>query len=594
MKQAYFPSNSASTTRFSANRLLLAASILLFVSLSAAGATEIRVRLDRNPVQMNESFTLEYSAESSVDGEPDFHELEQNFEIVNQSHGSQMSINNGHYSRMLQWRLTLVPRRAGELGIPSVQFGRDRSEPVALLVESGSSGSGRMGAANTADLLVEVNASTRNPYVQSQLIYTVKVLRRVDFASADLSEPQLQDALIERLGDDKHYQATRDGLSYEIIERAYAVFPQKSGRLTIPPIHLEAQVLEGGGSRFGFFGAPQTRIERINSEAVELDVKPVPAAFSGKHWLPSEQLVLDDAWSQDLKQAKAGEPITRTLILRARGTSIGLLPELNSAPAGADAIRSYPDQPVLNEEKQSQGIVSVRQEKIVFVPEKAGEYHIPAIEIPWWNVKTGKLETARAPEQTLTVTGTGAAAQPAAPQQAQALPPVAAQTPEDAGAAAAVRQESDAVIWFPLAMLFGAGWIATLAGIAIRALRFRHRKSASASESQKSTPVLKGDVIHISDNAVDALKRACSGNDAPAARHAWQIWIGKQPDAERVPYLSGLAAELEQLDRCLYAKNDASWQGAEFWKAFESVHLQIKSAHKAAGRAKDELAPLHL
>jgi hypothetical protein len=574
---------------------LLVAWMMLLMSPSV-DATEIRVRLDRNPVTVNESFTLEYSADASVDGDPDFHVLEQNFEIVNQSRGNQMSINNGHYSRILQWRLTLIPRRVGELGIPAVPFGRDHSEPVALLVESGSNGSSRQGVAHADGLLLEVNASTRNPYVQSQLIYTVKVLRRVDFAAADLSEPHTQDVLIERLGDDKHYQSTRDGLNYEVIERTYAVFPQKSGRMTIPPLRLEAQILDGGSARFGFFGSRQTQVERINSEAIELDVRPVPAAFNGKHWLPSAQLVLDDAWSQDLKQAKAGEPITRTLIVRAQGTSIGLLPELNPALASADAIRSYPDQPVLNEEKQSQGIVSVRQEKIVFVPEKAGDFHIPAIEIPWWNINTGQMEVARVSEQTLTVTGTGAAAQSTVPQQTPALPPVAAQTPADApvSASAAAHQESDAGIWFRLAMLFGAGWVATLLGFGIWALWRRRKQPASETESQQSAQVLKGDMIPVGDDAVGALKHACLGNDALAARHAWQVWVSSQSDLERLLYRSGLAAELEQLDRCLYAKNDASWHGAAFWEAFESVRLQVKSADKGAARAKNELAPLHL
>jgi len=593
MKKAYFSSYMRRKNRVSASWFLLAMWLMLFIS-PRLGATEIRVQLDRNPVTVNESFTLEFSAPSSVDGEPDFHVLEQDFEIVNQSHGSQMSINNGHYSRTLQWRLTLIPRRVGELGIPAVQFGRDRSEPVALLVEGGSGGAGRQGAVHAAGVLLEVNAAPRNPTVQSQLIYTVKVLRRMDFASADLSEPQLADALIERLGDDKHYQGTRDGLGYEVIERTYAIFPQKSGRMTIPPLRLEAQVLDGGGARFGFFGSPQTRVERINSEAVELVVKPVPPAFNGKHWLPSEQLVLDDAWSQDLKQAKAGEPITRTLILRARGTSIGLLPELNPALAISDTIRSYPDQPSLNEEKQSQGIVSVRQEKIVFVPEKAGDFRIPAIEIPWWNVNSGQMEVARVPEQTLTVTG-AAASQPAE-QQSPVSPPAAAPAPVDApvSASAVAHQASGKDIWFWPAMVFGAGWVATLLGFGIWVLWGRCKLPSTRPESQVNARVVSGNVISADDDALAALKRACLDNDASAARNAWQVWRRSQPGWGELPYQSPLAVELELLDRCLYAKSDASWHGSAFWEELESMRLQLKSADKRADRATNALAPLHL
>ena len=78
-------------------------------------------------------------------------------------------------------------------------------------------------------MFLDVKATPEQPYVQSQVLYTLRLYRRVDIAQAELSEPELTDAVVEKLGEDSNYNTVVNGVSYLVTERKYAIFPQKSG-----------------------------------------------------------------------------------------------------------------------------------------------------------------------------------------------------------------------------------------------------------------------------------------------------------------------------------------------------------------------------
>jgi hypothetical protein len=162
---------------------------------------------------------------------------------------------------------------------------------------------------------MEVEAEPKNPYVQAQVVLTLRVLSRVAF-SGDLGQPEVADAVVEKFDEDQEYMALRDGLQYKVNERRYAVFPQKSGKLTIGPVNLTAQV---GPSSFGPFYRPSPRQQRLHSDPIELEVRPIPAEFTGTHWLPATRLQLADSWSPDALKTASVEPLTRTLTLQAEG-----------------------------------------------------------------------------------------------------------------------------------------------------------------------------------------------------------------------------------------------------------------------------------
>lgn len=550
-------------------------------------AARIDVTLDHNPVSIDESFTLTFSAQETPDDDPDFHALDQDFEVLAQNQSNQFSLDNGRASRRIEWQVTVMAKRTGALEIPPIPFGKDRSEPFSVTVTQGSA---RRGNSGNGEVFLEVEAEPKSPYVQAQVIYTVRVLSRVSFGEARLSTPEAGDALIERLGDGQNPSSIviRDGVQYKMTEIRYALFPQKSGPLKIEPMRLEMQVASGGRSMFNSFFNQQTRTQRVNSEPLDLDVRPVPAEFKGKHWLPAEQLELEDSWAKNPPRTASGEPITRTLTVKAKGATVGLLPELNpqAAPASND-IKQYPDQPVLNEDKSSSGLSSSRQEKSALIASRPGNYRMPAVEIPWWNTTTNQPEIARLPERALAVLPSAetqaketppAQAEPVPPPETAPAPPATANLRLDGGSASNH--------WFWVALLFGLGWLAT--GLAWWLSRHPnvHRTERTTRERLNSVRRL-----------IAAIERACRANDPLAARKAlaeWDAhcWTGTALYGDDLEQRCGgtLGREIGLLNRGLYGREPTEWRGQALWQSFRE---QITRNESAEGERIADLEPLY-
>jgi hypothetical protein len=560
--------------------------IFMMLTLAAphAWAANIEVSLDRNPVPLNESFTITFSADEEPDGDPDFSPLQADFEIIRQSQSNQFSLSNGRASRQIAWQVAVVAKKAGTLEIPAIAFGSDRSRPFPVTITYGAV-RGKQGS--DANIFIEMEVEPKSPYVQAQVILTIRVLSRVAF-SGDLGQPQAEGALLEKLDDDREYMTQRDGVQFKVDERRYALFPQKSGPLTVGPVPLTARLGGAGGSPFNPFFRPSARTQRLHTDPVELDVRPIPTQFSGKPWLPAAKLELSDAWSQPSLKIAVGDPITRTLTLRAEGATAGVLPELGDGGLSMADVKQYPDQPVVKEEKPASGFVSTRQQKTALMAARPGTYRLPALEIPWWNTRTDRLEIARLPEQTLTVTPPAQSPAPdtALPgSQAAPAPDETAQAQPESGPAPAYPQVEDR-FWFWLALLLGAGWLCTAAAWW---LSRRRRNLPPATPNTRETPSERP--------LIRAIERACRANDPAAARQALTAWSAfrwpESPAGAMETRLGGvLGREIGLLNRSLYASSAGAWQGAALWDGFQE-HVRAGKSAAQNNKGAPVLEPLY-
>ena len=555
-------------------RLLACLFFLLLSALMSSNtyAADIRVSVDRNPVSVDESFQITFTASQSPDDDPDFSPLEQDFNIINQSNSSSSSWVNGKSTKVVQWIVNVMAKQTGSLVIPAIKFGKDVSRASSILVADKSS---KKALDTNEDLFIDVEASPQNPYIQSQVFYTLRLYTKVNISQARLNEPELSDAVIERLGEDSNYNTQVNGVDYSVTERKYAFFPQKSGKITIKPLVLTAEVLVNNAQSINpFFNSQMSKTKRVESKPITLDVKPVPAEFKGQHWLSAEQLVLKQEWSTDVAQLKVGEPVTRTLSLVAKGTTVGQLPELNTTQT-SEELKAYPDQPVLQEQKKVEGLIAFREEKIALIPSKAGTYPLPAIEIPWFNTQTQKLEIAKIPEETLT---TAAVATQPEPAPAPTFTPLET-TKTDSVAIADSYQNTP--IWLWVSIFLALGWLITL----IVFLRKRRPKAEVWLEDESEIS-LKA--------AIKNLKHACANNDALAAKEALLIWGNHKFDTNNLGALAGfcdarLRDEIVLLNQTLYGKESTQWEGKKLFQAF--------TENKARGAIKEtvdkSLEPLY-
>jgi hypothetical protein len=565
----------------------------LVLNASAAQAVTITVTADRDPAALNESFVLTFESDGEVDGEPDFSPLNRDFQILSTGQSSSMTIINGRVTASKNWTLNVMARRDGVLDIPPIAFGRDRSAPARINVVKNAAGGA---AGRNRDVFLEAEVSADRPYVQSQIILTVRLFRSVATANATLTEPPLVSgvaAVIEKLGEDRSYDTRRQGDLYSVVERKYAIYPQASGRLTIEPVVFQGQISRG----FSFFGNPfgrQPQTIVAQSDPVTLEVQPVPASFPGGQWLPARELALMEEWSDYPLQFRIDEPLTRTLTLTAEGLTSSQLPEL---PAWrTDAFKQYPDQPVLQDDKQYTGVTGRRVEKIALIPNRAGIYTLPEINIPWWNTDTDKLEYATIPERRIEVIAPAAGAgnpPPAiSPAPSSAVtPPTGVGANQPAPVAAPDSQarndplmRSGSHFWQWLSGSLFTLWIITLL------LWWRTKRGSRDAPDGESAQ-------HSLCDLIQALKQACLDNQPLRTKEHLLRW-GRMHWPDRPPASIGevadrcgapLAIEIRLLNNVLYGRNGGHWQGRDLWRAFEQ---ELKARERKPEKRQGKLEPL--
>jgi hypothetical protein len=505
---------------------------LLAVAWGSAEAV-VDVRVNRTELSVDESFTVIYETDSNRAADPDFSVLEGAFEILSSRRRSNYSLVNGRMTGSTAWELELIARETGTIELPPVRFGNESSQALTITVNAK-----KPDGDSDGPLLLELEVSDLNPYVQGEVICTLRMYFDIASAERRLSEPEMQglDAVIKRLGDDRSYFATRSQRRYEVIERRYGIYPQASGTLDLAPFSLQARILDKQRSFLSRTGT----MHRVQSAPVEIEVRPIPTEFPGAVWLPARELDLERRLDAPTP-LHAGEPVGLNLEIRAAGLNASQLPDPEITwPAG---LRVYPESPTSEEQSDITGTRAVRRLSLALIASEAGTYEIPPLRIPWWNTATDRLEYAELPARTLTVL---------APPGAAATP---VQAPTDTATVAV--ETAPASLWRNVSIVLGLGWLATLL--------LWQRNSGAEPRVAQARPTAEQSP---GKPSLHQFERACNADDPAGARAALVEWC-----RARWPGQAGLGAlrdkaneplrqELDVLDQVLYATPEHDWDGA--------------------------------
>ena len=99
----------------------------------------------------------------------------------------------------------------------------------------------------------------------------------------------------------------------------------------------------------------------------------------------------------------AGEPLTRHIMISALGQLETQIPAIE--PPTADGVNVYPDKPELAAASRPDGIRGMRKDQYALIGVKAGAVLLPALEVPWWNVRDGAWQVASLPQRTIHIAG---------------------------------------------------------------------------------------------------------------------------------------------------------------------------------------------
>lgn len=350
------------------------------------------------------------------------------------STSSSISIRNGKTSQSSSttFSYTLSPNQAGTFTLPSAyvnsggQKVRSNSAKIEVLPSSGNSssnsqqggggqggygqqggGSGGYNRMHTPsstekigpkDLYFTVTASKKHVFEQEAILLTYKLYSLVTveqlagempqldgFHTQEIELPQQRSFHMERVGD-KNYGT--------VVWRQYVVFPQKSGKLHIPAIDYEADVVtqDRSADPFDVFfggGTITQRVKKIvKAPAVEIQVDPLPAKpanfcgavghnFSITGKLIPEQIDANDA---------------TTLVLTVNGT--GNMKLINAPVVNwPKDFEQYDPKQTESLKLTTSGTSGKVSWECVAVPHHGGKYEIPAVEFCYFDTESKSYKT---------------------------------------------------------------------------------------------------------------------------------------------------------------------------------------------------------
>ncbi|AWB59447.1 protein BatD [Colwellia sp. Arc7-D] len=533
---------------------------LLAISLSfhSYALTSVSASVDKNPVMINESLILTVTADDDIDRNAlDTSALLTDFIVGRTSVNSQTSMVNFNTTRTTTWNTVLIPRQSGEIVIPRFEIDGVKTQAIKLNVLAAD----KSVTSTQQDLFITTQVSATELYVQQQITLTVKLHFAAELKRGSLTEPTLTGANILQIGKDKESENIINGKRYRIIERIYAISPQKSGDVILKSPIFSGEIMMPSTRRSNFLSFADTKPVSVIGDDIALTIKAIPAEITGA-WLPSELLALHQEWQPEPSKFKVGEPITRTITLTAAGLSEEQLPEITmEVPQG---LKVYPDQPELHTGLNNERLVSQKVINFAIVASQAGEYQLPEITIPWWNTVTNKAELAKIPGQKISVLPNT----DIIPVTTQQPPSVNLENPTAPKVIEKIVIQSDNFLQW----LFLGLWLLTLLAWFISAKR--------ATRSVKTTKVSDPKV----NNAYLALLAACKKNNGELALANLLPWAQSQSsnnellttlDSIHSHYKdTALSNAIIELQKSYYGKNPSQWSGNNLIDAIQNLNKQ--------------------
>ena len=363
---------------------------LLFITLSSSlHAASVTATLNKNVATENEVVQLTLRADFSDTGNgPDLSPLERDFDILGKSQNSQFSFNLGTSTALNFWVVTLMPKSVGTFEIPPIKIGDHESQPIRLTIKSSPQ---LLDSNGNPPVMLKTEVSEIEPYLQQEVILSVKLYTSVALQNANRSVPSHPDLVIERLTDDQMNYQTVNGTQYQVITRDYLAFPQRSGLLTIPPQSIQAMINTSTGRR----------MIKVQSEPLNLQVTPIPASYTGDAWLPSSKVTVSTTLDKSNDAPRIGDTLIWTINISAKGALPEQIPTLDFN--STRNYKLYPKPPKFDNQKTADGVTGSQSITVEVVPTEQGTLTLPDINITYWNTETRAISTASASTQAIEI-----------------------------------------------------------------------------------------------------------------------------------------------------------------------------------------------
>lgn len=550
----------------------------------------VSANVQKTSVSLGEMVVLTIKSDENTSEQPDLSVLKGKFSVAGTSMSKQSYMVNGQVSHETSWQLNMLPLEEGELIIPPITLGMEKTNPIKIFVSSNEDSSDiwEEEALSSADedediqskepaylLETQIEKGTEDPFVQQEINYLVYIKDHGELQNISLSFDSTTDFLVQEL--EEPYVKELGG-KREIVF-SYALFPQKSGVLQVPTVHMNASVyqkplvdtfFQGGFFKINLpsFLGLQAPVS-LAKKGPSIRVRPAPRDYNDRWWLPAEKISVSAQFVDMPQHVVEGSVLTREIVISAVGLTDKQLPEPDII--SNEDWKQYPEKPV-GETSIVNGKVTASSKTLdVVIPQKAGELVLPEIKIPWYNVLTQTVETAVVPASMVKVE------QNYALKNSESELQIPQPTTE--------KNKKEVILWEMIAPYFKI-FLAFLGGILISYLCFKPKKM---KQVQKNAEIKTEDIV-----------QSAQKKDLKKLRDQLISWAAKNYPAKDVSNLKDVAKALEDedfdkaidaLSLALYADQDKNTFDEKYFR--KTFQRALKNQKKNKAKKQDPIPPLY-
>ncbi len=325
------------------------------------------------------------------------------------------------------------------------------------------------------------------------------------------------------------------------ITRRYLISPMVPGDFAIPPQEVlvtwsDPETGQPAQARLATEGLAFTGVIPEGAEGLD----PFVAA---------ESLTLEQNVEGEPGAMKAGDSVVRRVTATVEGVAPLFLPPL-LPEAAIEGVAAYPDEPVVTPAADGEP-GGTRSESVTFLAEGGGGGEVPPVTLDWFNLKSGKVETASAEGFAISVAG----------------PPAASAEPRD--------WRGLALAGLVALLALGLGWF-----LLRRALPPLSRWNEARRTSRQGSEAF----------AYRSLRGVVARRDHAALRPALDLWAARVAGGDPRAH-PGLEGALLDLGRARYGREGGGGEAAA-WQAIAAALPDARAAARRPARAA-ALPPLN-
>ncbi|MEM9936088.1 MAG: BatD family protein [Bacteroidota bacterium] len=415
--------------------LLLLAPLFL---LSEVSAQKFVAFVDRNKVPVNQPFQVSFQLENAQSRQIEFPDFDPLQVVAGPNSSSSMQIVNGQVSQTMSYSFYLRGVQEGKhtIGKATIKVGDKTlaTEPISVEIVAAAaapSGGSQQGQGQSVasqqkdtegispDLMRQIRENvfvraipSKSSVLQGeQLSVTFKLYMGATISGLNLVEsPSFKSFWVEEINTDNAQPKPEiyNGKRFNVATiKKVILFPQRSGKLTIDKMKLEANIKVRGPRRRSqsifdsFFETYQDVPFEFSSTPISINVKALPtsgrpADFSGAVGAYTLDVSLDK------NETETGEPVTMKVSLKGKGNIKTLeTPQLDFPPD----FEVY-DPQVADKFSKSGGVISGSKTfDFLIIPRNPGNYKLPQVNWSYYDLAKGRYMTLSSDSYTLQVSG---------------------------------------------------------------------------------------------------------------------------------------------------------------------------------------------